>query len=97
MHNRPNFGMCLLCNSVASVDLFQYWRPQGHFAEPDDSPSGEQIFLACFGCDFRRFGGATSFAPSETYLASPRHMSRRVSCFGGSERPVGIQTGTLVH
>ena len=32
-----------------------------------------------------------------TYFASPHHLSPRVSCVCWSKRPVGFQTGALVH
>jgi hypothetical protein len=59
MRNRPDLGMCLRYHSRA-IDRFRFF-PCRH-TEREAGP-GEQIFLACHGCSFRRFGRAKLFSP----------------------------------
>jgi hypothetical protein len=52
--------MRLRFNNIPFIALF--FRPRHLAAEHDGAPFGAQNFLARDGCDFRRFGGKTSFS-----------------------------------
>ena len=70
MRNCPDLGMCLRFNSVPIIVFI--FSPRHHAAEHDGAPLGEKNFLACHGCDFRRFGRAKSFSFGR--LTLPPHI-----------------------